>query len=369
MKQFIPIIFLIIFLGILISANIYLSRRFSFFFNINNVKVLYVISGLLTVSMITGVIANSNSVSNAGSIFYITAGLLMGVLLYLLLSTITIDILRLFTNFKPVVYGVLVISITLALSIYGVWNSYNLKVNKIDIHIEQLNKSVKIMHLSDIHLGHFRGKNWLEHIVKKTNENNVEAVFITGDLFDGRINLNNSTLDPLRKLNAPVYFVEGNHDNYSGIQTIKKHLRETGVIVLENELTMLGELQIIGLNHMLADTDAVNMHPGSNSQTIRSVLPQLNINEELPSILLHHSPDGIKYANDSGINVYLAGHTHAGQLFPITYIAKLIFPYNKGLHNYNNTKIFVSQGAGTFGPPMRIGTESEITLINLMPLN
>jgi len=84
-------------------------------------------------------------------------------------------------------------------------------------------------------------------------------------------------------------------------------------------------------------------------------------------VLLHHSPDGIKYANQHGVDLYLAGHTHAGQLFPIKYIAKLIFDYNKGLRDYNGTKIYVSQGAGTFGPPMRVGTISELTLLKLKP--
>ncbi len=84
--------------------------------------------------------------------------------------------------------------------------------------------------------------------------------------------------------------------------------------------------------------------------------------------MLHHSPDGIKYANEYGIDLYLAGHTHAGQLFPINYLNALLFKYNKGLSDYNGSKIFVSQGAGTFGPPMRVGTKSEISLISLMPI-
>ncbi len=367
MKQLIPVIFLLIFLGILAIANIYLSRRFSYYFNISNIKILYTISGILTIVMIAGVMAFSNSVTQTGSIIYMLSGVLMGVLLYLLLSTLTIDIVRLFTNFKPATYGIIILSLTFLISTYGLWNSYNLKTNMINIPVSGLNNNIKLMHLSDIHLGHFRGEKWMKHIVDKTNEHDVDAVVITGDLFDGKINLNKNTLDPLKSISAPVYFVEGNHDNYSGVKAIKEHLREMGVIVLENEISILNNLQIIGLNHMLADSGSVNMHPGTNTQTIKSVLPDLGIDREMPSLLLHHSPDGVKYADDNGVDVYLAGHTHAGQLFPITYIARLIFPYNKGLHSFNGTKLFVSQGAGTFGPPMRVGTESEINLINLIP--
>jgi predicted MPP superfamily phosphohydrolase len=86
-----------------------------------------------------------------------------------------------------------------------------------------------------------------------------------------------------------------------------------------------------------------------------------------PTVLLHHSPDGIQYANQHGVNLYLAGHTHAGQLFPVKYIAHLFFDYNKGLHDFKGTKMFVSQGVGTFGPPMRVGTKSEIVVITLKP--
>lgn len=83
--------------------------------------------------------------------------------------------------------------------------------------------------------------------------------------------------------------------------------------------------------------------------------------------MLHHSPDGVRYAHKKGVDLYLAGHTHAGQLFPITLIAGMIYKFNKGLYNYNGTKVFVSQGAGTFGPPMRTGTHSEITVVRLIP--
>jgi predicted MPP superfamily phosphohydrolase len=173
---------------------------------------------------------------------------------------------------------------------------------------------------------------------------------------------------PLTQLKAPVYFVEGNHDRYTGVETIKSLLRELGIHVLENELTNWNELQVIGLNHMRADNETYNMHAAGNHATIKSTLEKLPINPNKPAVLLHHSPDGIKYAAEHGVDLYLAGHTHGGQLFPIKYIADLIFAYNKGLYDFMGTKIFVSQGTGTFGPPMRVGTKSEMAIINLKPL-
>jgi hypothetical protein len=246
-------------------------------------------------------------------------------------------------------------------------NSWNPQITNQEIGIKGLTKEVRVMHLSDIHIGHFRGKNFLKRIVAKTNEQKADIVFITGDLFDGKINLTRHELLPLTELDAPIYFVEGNHDRYTGVDTIKSYLREIGVHVLENKLENWNELQIIGLNHMRADSETFDMHAAGNHSTIKSSLENLPIDKNKPAIMLHHSPDGIKYANEHGVDLYLAGHTHAGQLFPIIYIANLIFAYNKGMHDFKGTKIFVSQGTGTFGPPMRVGTKSEMAIITLKP--
>jgi predicted MPP superfamily phosphohydrolase len=86
-----------------------------------------------------------------------------------------------------------------------------------------------------------------------------------------------------------------------------------------------------------------------------------------PTVLLHHGPNGIKYDINAAVDLYLAGHTHGGQLWPATYVAKMMFEYNKGLHDYKGTQVYVSQGTGTFGPPMRVGTYSELTILNLKP--
>ncbi len=367
MKQYFPIIFFIIFISILIAANIYLTRRFNWFFNIENTKILYAVFPPLTLLMFFGVLPLSNTTNSLGSFVYMFSAITMGVVLYLVLSVMLVDIIKLFTNFSPKIYGFSAIILTAIISLGGILNSWNIQVTQQEIAIKGISSEIRVMHLSDIHIGHFRGKNFLQKIVDKTNKQNVDVVFITGDLFDGKINLTMDDLAPLTQLNSPVYFVEGNHDNYSGVQTIKKYLRETGVTVLENEVTHFSELQIIGLNHLRADNKSFNMHANGAGPTIQNVLPTLNIFKGKPTVLLHHSPDGIKYANKHGVDLYLAGHTHGGQLFPVKYIANLMFAYNKGLHNFNGTQIFVSQGVGTFGPPMRVGTKSEIVLLKLKP--
>ena len=367
MRQIVPILFLVFFLAIIVSANIYLSKRFNFFFSIENTKILYFIFPALSVLMIFGMMPLSNTINGFGSLVYKTSAITMGFLLFLLLSVLVVDFAGIFLKTGATIKGFAALALTLSLTLGGIWNATNTKVKELEIPLPGLSAEIKAVQLSDVHIGHFCGTKTLEKIIALANSTNPDVVFITGDLFDGKIRLNDESFAPLGKLNAPVYFVEGNHDGYTGAAHIKQKLREIGVQVLENEVTHFSQLQIIGLNHMRADSSSVNMHAGATRATIQNTLEKLNLFPGKPTVLLHHSPDGIKYANQHGVHLYLAGHTHAGQLFPLNLIAKLMFDYNKGLHDYKGTKIYVSQGSGTFGPPMRIGTSSEIALFTLKP--
>lgn len=367
MRQLFPLLFAIVFFTILVGANIYLSKRFSWYFDLKSTKLLFFTFAAITVFMISIPMTFMNAQSGLANIAYSSAAITMGFMLFLLLSVIIADVAGLILKVNPKTLGLTALSIAIIVSGFGIWNATNKQIRRVDIPLEGLSSEIKAALLTDIHIGHFWGVNTLQKVVDKTNAEKPDVVFITGDLFDGKIRLNKANLAPLQKLNAPVYFVEGNHDGYSGAREIKQHLKEVGVHVLENEVTHFSELQLIGLNHMIADNEAVNMHANGAHSTIKSTLDSLNIFPNKPTVLLHHSPDGIKYANKHGIDLFLAGHTHAGQIFPITYIAQMLFEYNKGLHNYKGTKMYVSQGVGTFGPPMRIGTISEISILNLKP--
>lgn len=366
MKALIPLVFLIVFLGILASANIYMSKRFAFFFEIDKTWILYMISSFISVYMIFGVMAFSNSASALGSFVYKSAAVFMGIFLYYLLTVLVLHIVQIFVQWPSQTFGLLSLGITMQIIIFAMWHAFDVKVTHVDVPISGLKSEIRAVHISDVHIGHFRGKDFLQLVVDKTNREQPDVVFITGDLFDGKINLDKESLSPLAQLSVPVFFVDGNHDKYTGEKAIKVLLRKLGVHVLENEVAHFHELQIIGLNHMHADNETRNMH-ASGSLTIKDVFAKLPMDKNMPTVLLHHSPDGIKYADMYGVDLYLAGHTHAGQLFPINYIAEMMFPYNRGLHQYGHTKIYVSEGVGTFGPPMRLGTKSEIISFRFLP--
>jgi len=286
-------------------------------------------------------------------------------MLYLLLSLLLLDLVNLIVNLNPVTFGVTALALATLVSFYGIINATRTVVTNFDVPVSGLSKEIKIAHLSDIHLGHFRGKAHFERLVKKATAGNPHMLVITGDLFDGKKQISAETLKPLEYLDIPVFFVEGNHDNYSGVTRIKHLLREAGVNVLENEVFQFDALQIVGLNHMKADKDTESIPPNPSAKSIEKVLEELEIEYDKPSLLLHHSPDGMKHASNAGIDLYLAGHTHAGQLFPMNHLNDLLFSYNRGLSRLNDTRIYVSRGTGTFGPPMRVGTKGEIPVITL----
>ena len=365
MRNIIPLIALIVFLAFVVGVNIYLSKRFSWYFGISHINRLYIAFALVTVFMIGGLMVFTNSISPLGRIAYLLASISMGFTLYLIMSVLLVDLVHFLVKLKPVYYGITAISIALIITVAGIWHSYDLKTTSIEVPIKGITKEIRALHISDIHIGHFRGKNFILKIVDATKRLDIDVVFLTGDLYDGKIKLNTEVISPFEQLEVPIYFVEGNHDGYADSKRIKQELRESGIIVLENEVTDWGEFQIIGLDHMPADSQSVDMHSTEQHATMKTILPALDIDKEKPSILLHHSPVGIKYANQQGVDLYLAGHTHGGQLFPVNYIAKLMFPYNKGLYKYNGTNIYVSQGTGTFGPPLRVGTRSELAVIIL----
>jgi predicted MPP superfamily phosphohydrolase len=264
--------------------------------------------------------------------------------------------------------GIAVIVCTLLFSGYALWNAQHTQVIRQKISMPHLSKPIKIMQFTDVHLGYYWGKNTLQKLVDLTLKEDVDAVVITGDLFDGRIRLSNETIEPLKHLKVPVYFVQGNHDGYTGALEIKAMLRQNGIIVLSNQVAHLGELQIVGLDYMIPDENSRDMmHAPTNGKTMKSVLPSLGIDRDKPALLLHHNPIGVEYAKAAGIDLYLAGHTHSGQFYPLIWVNDRIFKYNRGLYKYKGMQIYVSQGSGTFGPPMRLGTSSEITLITLEP--
>lgn len=240
-------------------------------------------------------------------------------------------------------------------------------VRKTEIKIPKLQNEVTIMQISDAHIGVLYGKKYLSKIVEKTNLHNPDMVVITGDLTETKAALKHGMLTPLSNLNAPTYFVEGNHESYTGLEGVLKTISDQNVRILHNEIVETHGIQLIGLDYSKADDEAYDIHPLEIKSTVKSVLAGMELKAELPAVLLNHNPIGVNYAAAKGIDLMISGHTHRGQVFPFTIVTKLAFEFNGGLYDKGNIKVFVSGGVGGVVTRMRLGSFNEINLLKLVP--
>ena len=249
---------------------------------------------------------------------------------------------------------------------YGFFNAQGFEVSDYVLPMAGLEAPVKVMHISDLHLGAQRGEAYLRKVVETVNEYKPDLVLFNGDLVDSDIALRAELFALFEGLEAQTFFTTGNHEFYIDTAKALGLIRGAGIRILRSEMVETHGLQLIGLEYMNADRRTYDSHM-VNDLTIEEELPQIARDPDKPTLLMHHSPVGLQYVAKGGIGVMLAGHTHGGQLFPGTVLAKMRFPLNKGLYKIDGTQFLVSQGAGTFGPWMRQGTFNEMQFITLVP--
>ena len=214
-----------------------------------------------------------------------------------------------------------------------------------------------IVQLTDLHVGRTIGRRYVEDLVRRTNELAPHLIVITGDLVDGTPEELAAAVEPIAQLRAPdgVWFVTGNHDYYSGVEPWLRWLRQHQVRVLRNERVQVGEgdasFDLAGVDDSYFDADVARALAGRDP--LREV------------ILLAHQPQEIVAAAKLGVGLQLSGHTHGGQLWPGTWVAKLMFHWVAGMFRVGGSQLYVSAGSGYVGPPMRLGTRSEITLFEV----
>lgn len=357
-------IIMIIQLALIIGLNIYLPWRLGGLLGLSNKAWIYGLFGFGLVSSIIVMSLMTKYTNPLISLYYNLTSTWLGIFLYLACFMVIFEIANFIHKLPQAESAWTIISLTLIITVYSLINASFFKTTYISVPIKNLKEEVKIVQISDVHLGAARGKKYLDKVVKKTNELSPDFVVITGDIADGISAITKNMFTPLKDLNAPTYFVYGNHDVYVGLDEILQKLTENNIKVMQNEVLLTNGIKLIGLNYMKADDSVYDPHQVTD-ETIKDTLPTLDLSGDLPKIALHHGPWGVEYMNEFGIDLVIAGHTHAGQLFPASIIAKASFPYNKGLADYKGTYIYVSQGVGTFLPKMRFGTNNEINLITL----
>ncbi|MEL5956187.1 metallophosphoesterase [Streptomyces sp. CLV115] len=251
---------------------------------------------------------------------------------------------------------------TVGFGTYGVLRGP--RVKRITVPLAKLPRSAhgfRIAVVSDIHLGPILGRAHTRRIVDTINRTQPDLVAVVGDLVDGTVADLGPAAEPLALLRARHgnYFVTGNHEYYSGAAQWVDQVRELGLHPLENDRVEIDGFDLAGVNDVAGESE------GQGPDFDRALGDR---DRSRAAVLLAHQPVVIHDAVAHGVDLQLSGHTHGGQLWPGNFIADLANPTGAGLDRYGDTQLYVSRGAGAWGPPVRVGAPSDITVVELASL-
>jgi predicted MPP superfamily phosphohydrolase len=282
-------------------------------------------------------------------------------------------------DMRIVCYAVLALAVLV--TGYAIWNARRPVITRITVPMKNLPEQWRgkiVVQLSDVHLGVVRCAGYAREVVEQVNELKPSLVLITGDLFDGMSGRLHELIEPFNHIEAEhgVFFVTGNHEGYLGVDEPVAVIKKSRVRLLDNEVADIDGLQVVGLSFPEHDT-------GGGPLSIKG-----DIDPARPSILMYHTPSDVSgaavdrgaqqnrtyfspdtsfdFAIKHSIDLQLSGHTHQGQFFPFTLITHMIYGgYEYGLHRIGSFHIYTTSGTGTWGPPMRLASRSEIVAITL----
>lgn len=353
--------------SLLIFAHLFLYKTWTFQLagNASPSKTwVGTILGVLCVSFVTASLLAFRYTNIFVRTFYRAAAVWTGLLSFLFLTSVLAWIIfgvailsGAQLQFHPIAEACFALGAALGLT--GVFNASWTRITHARIHLENLPdvwRGRKAALISDVHLGHVRNGSFLRRIVSKILEQEPDAIFIAGDLYDGTAIDAHSAAAPLSELKAPhgVYFVAGNHEQFGDDSKYLNAVAAAGVRVLRNEKVDLAGLQLVGVPYNQA----------SNNGSLESVLRRVPLDRDRASILLTHAPDHPDIAEAAGFSLQLSGHTHLGQFVPWSWFARRMYrQFVYGLSRIGKMQVFTSSGAGTWGPPLRLGSNPEIVVL------
>jgi predicted MPP superfamily phosphohydrolase len=319
--------------------------------------------GLLSVSFVAASVLAFRYTNPALRAFYKASAIWLGLLTFLFLAAVSSWIIfgvarlgGLDVNFHRTVE--LLFGIATFIGLYGVFNASWTRITRTTVRLANLPEAWRgrtAALISDLHLGHVRNGSFLRRVVAKILLEEPDAVFIAGDLYDGTAIDAARAAEPLNRLTAPhgVYFVAGNHEQFGDDSKYLHAIAAAGVRVLSSEKVEVDGLQILGVPYR-------NAAGGK----LASALDGMGLDRERASILLVHAPDHPEIAEAAGVSLQLSGHTHLGQFVPWSWMARRIYrQFVYGLSRIGKMQVFTSSGAGTWGPPLRLGSNPEIVML------
>ncbi len=241
-------------------------------------------------------------------------------------------------------------------------------VKRVDVPFKNLPPQLngfRIVQITDIHVSPTVKRPYVAGIVDRVNKLDADIVALTGDLVDGSVRRLSGDVEPLAGARSRYgnFFVTGNHEYYSGAPAWIEKVASLGYTVLNNTSQIIehgGRKILLG---GVTDYRAGRFHDSHRSDPAKALkgAPEADL-----KILLAHQPKTIFAAAKVGFDLQISGHTHGGQFFPWNLVVHLFQPYVAGLHRHGDTQIYISRGTGYWGPPLRLGSPSEITLLRLV---
>jgi len=254
---------------------------------------------------------------------------------------------------------------SVGITIFGFFEALNIRTERVIIRTDTITQKIgrlKIVQISDVHLGLIVGKHRLKRIIKQIKAEKPDILVSTGDLVDGQMNNLSGLAEMIREIPTKYgkYAVMGNHEFYAGLQEALKVTNDAGFRILREEgLTIPGVINIAGMDDPAGKR--FGLEGNVTEKDLLSKLPRKNF-----TLLLKHRP----WLNKAKVRLFdlqLSGHTHKGQIFPFSLIVKLFYPNLNGLISLdNNSYLYVNRGTGTWGPPVRFLAPPEVTVIELV---
>ena len=315
-----------------------------------------------------------------GDTFALIGGFWFAAMLYFILFAVFFDLARFIGNafslFPPVFVNhfsmvkllsfLIAVAVTTSLLTYGYFNAMNPKITKLEININKQVDGMKKLHLvfaSDIHLGHVIARKSIENIIAKINSLDPDIVLFPGDVVDEELYpvVNKKLGDAFTKLNPTygVFAVTGNHEYIGGVENAVAYLGQHGIKVLRDEvLNINDQFYVAGREDI-----SINSFTGGKRKSLKELVNEVDKN--LPIILMDHQPINLSEAFENELDLQVSGHTHHGQMWPLNYITEKVFKLSWGYKQIEESHFYVSSGAGTWGPRVRIGNHPEIVSIIL----
>ena len=375
-------IFFTIFFTIYAALNYYIfSKGWSSLAALPHLRIAYLIVFLaLSLSYIAAKFMTKILPHTLYDIMLWIGSFWFALMLYFFLAAVLIDLLRLLNfwfgifpsfinnNFEQVklfTAGIVVL-LTLVTVAAGYINTTIIKVKDLNLTMRKGKsnlKELKIAMASDIHLSPMDNEKFLTGIVDKLNSLNPDIILIPGDLFDDEaFILKQRNIGPaLLKLKAKygVYACTGNHEFINHIDSAVAFMESYNIKVIRDSSLLIEN----AFNLVSRDDRAKKQFTGKDRKPLEDIME--SVDKSYPIILLDHTPFALNEAQNNGVDLQLSGHTHHGQIFPANLITKMIYEMSWGYLKKGNTQYYVSCGAGTWGPRVRLGSRSEVVNINL----